>query len=87
LAFQTLDLRSILPFVTLYTGQRFPNIPPRSQVVFHPLAAQLFGVDAARMSQEIPEPPPGTNDVTEGEKCEAYRDVHCLKNPRYLKYY
>jgi len=80
-AFKSLDLREILPYINIHTSHRYPNIPPKSKVIFHPVASAIFALDAAKFTQKIPELPPATHDLVEGLKCESYRNVLCMKDP------
>lgn len=87
LAFNMIDLSGILPYATFHAAASIPSIPPKTKVMFHHLVGKLHPFEIFRLQQRIAENPPQTNDVTEGEKCETYRNVSCLKNPTFLASY
>lgn len=87
LAFEHVDLTDVIPFTTFYFGSVIPTVPPRTKLLVHPFTNEAYPMDLHRLRQTMGEEPPHTNDVTEGEKCETYRNVPCLKNPYFLVCY
>lgn len=82
------DLRDILPYLTIYSGQFFPDIPRVTRIVAVESYARNFPQywEALR-GKALTDFPEHSDDIVEGEYAGAYRNITCLKNPCDLAVY
>lgn len=88
LALTLMDFSPLIPFITFYIGDQFPDLPRDSQIIINKGTEQLYPNNLIEFKKPyIDHLPPQGQDFETGVYYGAYRNVTCLKNPMDLFLY
>lgn len=88
LALTLMDFTPLIPFITFYIGDKFPDLPRDVQIIINKGTEQLYPNNLTEFKKPyIDHLPPQGVDFDTGVYYGAYRNVTCLKNPMDLFIY